>query len=230
MTYAKLGDKVKAWRTASDLSIPRFAEMVATSRQNIENLEQGEVDVPRYVAKLAKAMGTTVDELIDLRRPVPPLGNATSQGSTDAAAEQSAYNRSPATSEVRTVPIYSTPPGGVGHLAGEPPKAYQTGTTTGKVGPNGYALRVRGSSMLNPHGAPSFPDGCLIFVNPDMEPENGQFIVTQLPDDGGFTFKRFTNDAGQRFLESLNPKFEMIPMPRDAPVLGVVVATGMDLI
>lgn len=84
--------------------------------------------------------------------------------------------------------------------------------------------------MLNPHGSPSFPEGCLIFVNPDMQAEPGHFIVTKLPDDGGFTFKKLTVDAGKRLLESLNPRFDIIPMPLDAPVLGVVVATGMDLL
>lgn len=41
-----------------------MAEHVGTSRQNIENLEAKPDMVPRYVAKLAKALGATVDDLI----------------------------------------------------------------------------------------------------------------------------------------------------------------------
>lgn len=41
-----------------------MAKHVGTSRQNIENLEAKPDMVPRYVAKLAKALGVTVDDLI----------------------------------------------------------------------------------------------------------------------------------------------------------------------
>ena len=232
MTYTNLGEKVRAWRLGSSIEIKQFAEKVGTSRQNIENLEAGSIGIPRYVAKLAKSMGTSVDDLIDLRRPIPPLHNAASspKESPIDVGRQTGYNSTHITSEIRTVPLFSTPPNSVGLAVAEQPAPYGVGITTGKVGENGYALRVRGSSMLNPHGSPSFPEGCLIFVNPDLKAEPGNFMVTQLPGDGGFTFKRLTADGGNLYLESLNPKFDLIPLPHDAPDLGVVVSMGMDVL
>lgn len=44
-----------------------MAKHVGTSRQNIENLEAKPDMVPRYVAKLATALGVTVNDLITNR-------------------------------------------------------------------------------------------------------------------------------------------------------------------
>lgn len=69
-----LGDLVKHWREASGLKTADLAKMVGgtVKRQHIEQLEKAGSRTPRYIADLAKAMGTTVDDLLALRMP-PPL-------------------------------------------------------------------------------------------------------------------------------------------------------------
>jgi transcriptional regulator with XRE-family HTH domain len=61
-----IGEKVKEFRLARGWNTTQMAKHVRTSRQNIENLEAKGDMVPRYVAKLAVALGpgVTVDSLI----------------------------------------------------------------------------------------------------------------------------------------------------------------------
>lgn len=72
-----LGELVKAWRTGSNLNLPQFAGLIGdgVKYQNLQQLENGGAKQPRYIAALAKAMGTTSDDLLALRMP-PLLGKA----------------------------------------------------------------------------------------------------------------------------------------------------------
>lgn len=65
------GQIVKAWRTAAGFETAKqLADLVGTSRQNIENLEADAVDQPRYLPTLAKLMGyRTVEDLLALNDP-----------------------------------------------------------------------------------------------------------------------------------------------------------------
>lgn len=74
-----IGDKAKEFRISKGWNTTEMANHVGTSRQNIENLEEKGDMVPRYVAKLAKAMGTSVDSLIGARGSVVELGSIRNQ-------------------------------------------------------------------------------------------------------------------------------------------------------
>ncbi|HEU6454130.1 MAG TPA: helix-turn-helix transcriptional regulator [Roseateles sp.] len=76
-----LGQLVKDWRLASGLKTAELAALVGGSvkRQHIEQLEKAGSRTPRYIANLAKAMGTTTDDLLALRMP-PPLAKRGSRG------------------------------------------------------------------------------------------------------------------------------------------------------
>ncbi len=64
------GKLVRAWREARGLKTADVARMANTSRQNIENLESDEVAFPRYLPRLAKAMGyARTDDLLALKPP-----------------------------------------------------------------------------------------------------------------------------------------------------------------
>jgi len=97
-----------------------------------------------------------------------------------------------------------------------------------RVGPNAYALRVNGDSMENPAGRPTYPDGCIIVVDPDREPTNGSKIVVRLENSKEATFKQLVIQGGERYLKPLNPRYPIAPMPADAEICGVVVDTQMD--
>ena len=63
-----LAARVKEHRQSLGMNPSEYARHVGTSRQNINNVEAGEAEQPRYIGKLAKAMGTTVDELLSGRQ------------------------------------------------------------------------------------------------------------------------------------------------------------------
>lgn len=93
-------------------------------------------------------------------------------------------------------------------------------------GPRTYALRVRGESMHNPGGTPSFTDGDIIFVDPDREAVNKSLAIARLEESYEATFKRLLIDNGRRFLEALNPSWpnRIFEIREDARICGVVIA------
>lgn len=95
---------------------------------------------------------------------------------------------------------------------------------TGNV-PNVYALRVRGDAMFNPAGPRSYPDGCIVFVDPNKrQPKSGDRVIAQMDGTGETTFKVYTEEAGKVFLKPLNPEFPDILAP--FKVVGTVVYKG----
>lgn len=86
-----------------------------------------------------------------------------------------------------------------------------------------FALRVRGDSMVNSAGGPSFPDGSIIVVDPAETAVHGDNIVVQLPGAGEAVFKAYEFDGGKYFLKPLNSRYPIDPMPEGARIVGVVV-------
>jgi hypothetical protein len=80
-TITSLGELVQKWRVdakfdtttaLADAINKKFGKTVV-SRQNLDNLEKGDVGQPRYLPHLAQFMRTSVDDLLALR--MPPLPN-----------------------------------------------------------------------------------------------------------------------------------------------------------
>lgn len=90
-----------------------------------------------------------------------------------------------------------------------------------------YALRVLGASM-----EPRFFEGDLIFVDPDREPANGDFVVVRLDERSEATFKklRVEND-GDMWLEAINPAWpeRYIRVEEKATFCGVAIFKGETL-
>jgi SOS-response transcriptional repressor LexA len=137
------------------------------------------------------------------------------------------------TSKLRYVPLINRVPAGDWENlvdAIEPGAAERVIETTANVGPNGFALTVTGHSMVAVAGPHSFPPGTVLFVNPDMEPQVGHFVVVRHNGDTEFTFKRLARDAGRWVLEPLNQKYDVLVMPSDAHICGVVVKAEINTI
>jgi len=90
------------------------------------------------------------------------------------------------------------------------------------AGESAFWLKVVGQSMTSAVGA-SFPEGSLILVAPEIEPNSGQLVVARMPDTNEATFKQFLRDAGEFYLKPLNPSFPTTPMDGDWEVVGTVV-------
>lgn len=92
------------------------------------------------------------------------------------------------------------------------------------IGPRGYALTVKGDSMTSPHsGDKSYPDGCVIYIDPDKEVTNGCRVVAHIEGTDQVTFKTYVEDAGRRYLKPINPQYPMIDITEHTRICGVVV-------
>jgi SOS-response transcriptional repressor LexA len=92
-------------------------------------------------------------------------------------------------------------------------------------GPRTYVLRVRGESMYNPHGRPSFFDGDLIFVDPDRDAIQGSLVIVRLDDEDEAVFKQLVVEGSRRYLRAINPAWPapILPIDRAATLCGVVI-------
>jgi len=86
-------------------------------------------------------------------------------------------------------------------------------------GPDHYALKVRGQSMIEDH----IDDGDFVVIRKQETAENGERVVAMI--DGDVTLKRFHRDRGQVRLDPANRTMEPIMVSPDsnARVLGVLV-------
>jgi len=90
------------------------------------------------------------------------------------------------------------------------------------AGASAFWLTVAGNSMTSATGV-SFPEGYLILVAPDVEPNPGQFIVARLIASNEATFKQMVWDAGDFYLKSLNPAYPIKPLDDEWEIVGTVV-------
>jgi SOS-response transcriptional repressor LexA len=79
-----------------------------------------------------------------------------------------------------------------------------------------FALRVQGDSMED-----EFKDGAIIFVEPDMEAQPGDYVVVRT-DETESTFKQLIRDGADLYLKPLNPRYPIKPFPVGGVIVGVV--------
>lgn len=98
--------------------------------------------------------------------------------------------------------------------------------TTKKASDKSFWLTVEGHSMTAPQGVvPSFPEGMLILIDPEADVEPGDFCIAGIFNDSEVTFKKFTKEDGQPWLEPLNPnpRYQSIPFDENCRIIGKVV-------
>jgi repressor LexA len=99
----------------------------------------------------------------------------------------------------------------------------------GTVPADCFALRVRGTSMIEDH----IDDGDLVVVRPQPSVDNGDIavaIVNDSTENGGATLKRFYREGSTVRLQPRNPAMEPILVPADqVEIRGKVVKLLRDL-
>ena len=85
-----------------------------------------------------------------------------------------------------------------------------------------FWLQVTGDAMTSPVGV-SVPQGMMILVDPDIEPEPGKMVVARTPDSEAVTFRQLIEESGQRYLKPLNPTYPKTLLDEHCHILGVVV-------
>ena len=101
-------------------------------------------------------------------------------------------------------------------------------STTKKVDEHSFWLRVKGNSMTAQSGL-SIPEGMLILVDPSIKPTSNKLVIAKINNDSEATFKKYVEDAGKKFLVSLNPAWPIIEIDDNCKIIGVVVEAKLDL-
>ena len=91
------------------------------------------------------------------------------------------------------------------------------------ISQSGYALKVLGDSMTNPGPGRSYPTGCIIFVDPETQANNGDRVVARVPRTNEVTFKVLDSDAGRVYLRPINPQYPIIDITEETQICGKVV-------
>ena len=92
-----------------------------------------------------------------------------------------------------------------------------------------FALKVEGDSMTSPYPHDkSYPHGTLIYVDPEQTIYNGCRVVALLKSQQAYTFKRYVEDAGKKYLKPINPTYESILITPDIEIVGVVIGAFID--
>jgi repressor LexA len=86
-------------------------------------------------------------------------------------------------------------------------------------GPNHYALRVRGQSMIEDH----IDDGDIVVIRKQETAQNGERVVAMI--DNEVTLKRYHREKGQVRLEPANGKMQpiLVDPNSESCILGVLV-------
>ncbi len=205
MKKEELGRVIKQLRSDKGLTQTQLGDSIGVASGNISRYESG-INAPDFdrLEPLADALGVSVSDLFAMAE----------TGNVETAPEIKG-----------TVPLISWVQAGHWNdvIDNLHPGEGERISTTYRVRKHTYALRVRGDSM-----EPKFPDGAILIVEPDENPEPGAYVIVR-HNGGEATFKQLMLDGNTRYLKPLNPRYPIMEIRPDAVFCGVVKRMEMDV-
>ena len=214
--------RIRERRLAKGLkSHQALAELVGVAWQTVQQWEKDGGTAPNRsrIDKVAEVLGVTVEWL------------RTGQGS----AEPGNIEPGPTIKSDREYPLISWVEAGQWtELCDnfQPGSAEEWKPCHKDLGECGYVLRVKGFSMTAGDGASlTFPEGILLYVNPDAEPLPGKYVIVRRKNSSEATFKKLTMVDGEPYLEAINPNWpnRYLKLEEGDVFCGVVVHAGFDM-
>lgn len=202
-------DRVKNRRLELRLSQAALGKLAGVPQSTIGQIENGRNKSSTKILELATALQTTPEYLLygDETKKLPENQQPKKLQFTD--------NIAPYHSSIRSVPLISWVQAGewtnVELLS---PDEFEYVPTTLNL-PNGFALSVRGDSML-----PEFNEGDIVVVDPDCRPEHGSFVIVDNGD--GASFKKLMYDGAIPYFRPLNDRFPTLNADEHTHIIGVV--------
>ncbi len=241
MNIEKLGDRVRKARKHAGLTQNQLAKKVETSQGAISDIENGRNKDSSSLYDIAKVTGVSADwliknqgEMLDVGK-VPSIGELraqieamqSQQGSADLLAAPTGTQHAPMSENSDKVPILSWVAAGSWSNVEAVTFDDAIGRVSrpAKLSKNGFALIVRGESML-----PKFDPDDIIYVEPEtglFALKNNDLVVVQCNGDTEATFKQLVigETSDDMYLRPLNPNWheqKMMPMG-DCNLVGKVV-------
>lgn len=202
-TLRTLAERLVFAREKAGFTQEALAKAAGVAQSTIAGLESGYRKGSAKLAQIAHALG------------ISPIWLATGKGEMCQGLIQ---NTRPGPEIRGSVPLISWVQAGdyaeaIDHLS---PGEGERIETTVPVKAHTYALRVTGDSM-----EPEFPEGCIIIVEPDMDPHHGDYIIVKNGENEA-TFKQLIQDGADWYLKPINPRYPVKQMPKGAVFCGVV--------
>lgn len=215
MMATEFGKRVKAARKHRKLAQHQLARAVGVSQGTVSEMET-EFHSSSYTAQIAEVCGVSAHWL------------ATGEGEMLPSIT---------TAQIRMTGIDPSPPPDVLPLITwerastwdrsryHDPEATEYLPCPAPHGEHAYCLRVGGDSMHNPAGRPSYDDGDVIFVDPDIAPQAGNRVIVCRAGQPAASFKQLVVEDGRQLLKALNPEWHprYLEITDQARIVGVVI-------
>lgn len=185
-----IGERVKELRKQMGLNRTDFAARVGTTRQNIEHLEKGGVDHPRYLPRLLEVLGVTYDELAG-------RANGTQKSVKFPDTKTRMVSIIPASMAMTWINKETR---GQVQITGQKP--YVSG------GYNTFAVIAEGESMQG--GTKPIAPGEVVHCDPDATPADGDIVLAEIISTGAVVLRKLVKAEGQMYLSAQNPHFAPI--------------------
>lgn len=208
-------DRLKFARTRSKLNQEELAELSGVGQGIISKLERGRIQKTTSMVALARALKCNPSWLeTGIDAPGEVDGQKPKHGTVDAT--QGIHG---------LVPLIAWVQAGYGVSAVDNlhPGEGERIETTYRARRHTYALRVNGDSM-----EPKFPQGCIVIVEPEENPQHGKFVIVRQNGDEP-TLKQYVEEGSNKYLKPLNPRYPIITMGPDDVFCGVVKRVEMDV-
>ena len=186
-----IADNIKRLRLKRDWTQEHLADLVGVTRSTVTQWETG-WSQPRMgaVEKLAAAFGVSVADMVDDGQRELPRGAILPRKSKAAYAPllDRVHAGDPQDPDVVDGPMVELP------------------ESIAEAHPRAYFLEVEGDCMDR-----VYPEGCLILVDPDREPQNGSIAAVSI-DGADYVMRRLLRTSNTMVLapESFNPEHEDI--------------------
>lgn len=200
-----MNNRLAEWRRRAGLTQDQLAERAGTGRSQIVKLERGERRLTiDWMLRLAGPLGCDPKDLLP-SEPAPPAAASRA----DAAPAALPWALGPGGQPARDLPVCGAARGGANALfvdQGQPLEhVFRPAQLTGVA--NAFAVYAVGDSM-----EPKFQAGDLLFINPNLPPVRGCFVVVELGDHEAYVKQFLRQSDHELWLK------EFTPEPREFPV------------
>ena len=198
----------KKAREAAGLTQSELANIANTSQTSIYKIENGITLRPRGIERLAKILNVTPEWL---QFGVTGESNVVNASITRKMIPVISWDKAGAFCDSSVL--------GINDVDEWLPCPVNAGDKT-------FGLRVKGDSMTSPHrGERSYPEGIVLYVDPDAEVTSGKRVIACLKSSDKATFKTYIEDGGETYLMPINPQFPTLTVDDDVRICGVVIGS-----
>ena len=92
------------------------------------------------------------------------------------------------------------------------------------TGSRTFAVVVEGDAMVSTTGQRTYPEGIIVFVDPDQRDDlQGRRVLARL--EGGVALRQYRRELGKIYLTPLNPLYPHVEVENDDAIIGPVVGS-----